>query len=400
MNYLIIIALVTINFIKIGFVKRKNKDEVYTAIDLDKEKEYHTLIKRINIGLILINIFTVGLSIVFNTKDMLAHIFALIILIASFIFVFIVNKNNYKSEFNVIRKREKHLYNMIINSILCIALLDRVGALKETGISSYISLLGFVLFIMNVIEITKFLKENKNMVKYKAKKEDYLEDIKTTLFIEKYNILKYMTVGIIIIILIYVNVPFSYVAYVLILILALVIYNSDLGKINKEKKKLYNNIINIHQNPGSLYIYQYKNHIEYTKNMMLFIILFVIGVLCFFLIGELEFFIIGLTLYMIVIYALLNKKKKTIEAAYNLNEELINKDKYKINLKKEFSDVIESHEILINNVFYKVVYVDDNKNIYISDNVLYNIKGIHDDINIYINTEDMEDYRVVEEGYY
>ena len=37
---------------------------------------------------------------------------------------------------------------------------------------------------------------------------------------------------------------------------------------------------------------------------------------------------------------------------------------------------------------------------YISESVLYNIKGIDDQINLYINTENMEDYIVVEESYY
>ena len=39
------------------------------------------------------------------------------------------------------------------------------------------------------------------------------------------------------------------------------------------------------------------------------------------------------------------EKKKTIDAAINLNEELIDKDKYKINIKKEFTDVIEYREL-------------------------------------------------------
>ena len=400
MNYIIIIFLIAADIFVKGYKKKKYDNELNKELDLYKTNNYIKLLRFLNIGIIVVNIFTVVLSFIFKAEDVLAHLIITIALIASYVVLLMSGNNKESNKYNIIEKKDKHLNKMFISLILEISLLDRVGVIRESSIGTYFTLFGILFLILNIIHIISFLRENKKITKFKAKKEDILEDIKTSLYINTSDIFTYLTVGIVIILIVFVNIPYSFIAYILFILLVLVIYNGDLAKINREKKKLYNNVINMNQKPGPLYIYQYKNHIETTKLMMLFTLLFIIALLSLYIVGDIEFLLISMNIYTIVIYSLLKKKKTLIEAAISLNEELIDKNKYKINIKDKYTDLIDYKEILINNVFYKIIYLDKNSNMYISESILYNLKGIDDQMNIYINTENMEDYVVVEESYY
>ena len=400
MNYIIIIILVALNLITVGYKTKKHKDEVTREIYDNRNRELNNLLNILNIGVIVVNILTIVLSVIFHVKDLVGHIVSVVALLATYILFMMNNKKKEKSSYNIIEHKDKHIYKMIINLVLEIVLIDRVGAIKDSDITSYLSLLAIVFLLINIVHIIKYLNENKAFVKFKARDKDILADINTSLYVETANIFKYATIGIVILLVMFVNIPYSFIAHILIIILLLTIYNSDLNKIKKEKKKLYNNIVDMNQKPGPLYIYQYKRHIEQTKCLFTIILLYVITILSCYLIGEWEFLIIGINIYTIVIYSLLKKKKKTIDAAICLNEELINKDKYKVNIKDEITNIIEYKELLLNINFYKIVFKDQNNNIYISESILYNLNNIYNDINLYINTENMEDYIVVEEEYY
>ena len=400
MNYIIIIILIALNLITVGYKTKKYNDEISREINDNRNRELNNLLNIINIGVIAVNLITIVLSVIFHVKDLVGHILSVVALIATYILFMMNNKKKDKGNYNIIEHKDKHIYKMIINLILEIVLLDRVGAIKESNITSYLSLLAIVFLVINIIHIIKFLNENKAITKFKASQKDILEDINTSLYIEKVDIFKYATVGIVILLVMFVKIPYSWIAHILIVILLYTMYNSDLSKIKKEKKKLYNNIVDMNQKPGPLFIYQYKRHIEQTKSLAIIILLYITSILSCYLIGELEFLLVGLNIYTIVIYTLLNKKKKTIEAAIRLNEELINKDKYKINIKDNITELIEFKELLLNIKFYKIVYKDKNSNIYISESILYDLSNVHNDLNLYINTENMEDYIVVEEEYY
>ena len=399
MNYIIIIVLICFNLFSIGLKPKKNKDELEEEINNYNRNRLYKILNRINIGIILINIITVIISIICSSKDLIAHIIFLIGLIASYA-VAITKKPIYKPKYNILKKEDKYFISLVTNVLYGISLVDRVGHIKENSIGTYLSLFGIIFFILNILVLLKYLNDHKSICKFNIKPEDKIIEINDSKYIETKNILSYIIIGLVIILVIFVNIPFAAVLYTLIGILALVMYNNDVNKITKNKKELYNNIINMHQKPGTLYIYQYKRHIETTKSIVLFLIIFVISLLSFYMIGEMEFLILAMNLYTIVIYTLLNNKKKNIDNIYSLNEDLIDKDKYKVNIRNQITEVIDYQELFVINNFYKVIYKDDNNNVYISDNVLYNLKGIENEVNIYIDTTNMYNYIVVEDNYY
>ena len=399
MNYIIIITLICINLFSFSLKSKKNNDEIKEAIKNHKKRYFYNIINKINIGIIIINIITLIISIVAGATDVIAHTIFLVGLILSYVYA-LTKKDKTEPKYNVMYKHDKYYPLLATNVIFATSLVDRVGHIKESNLGAFLSLFGIVFFILNIFVILKFLKENKSIIKYNAKETDIIKDTNYTTCIELKKIYSYILIGIIILLIIFINLLISPILYTLITILVLIIYSNDVNKINNEKTKLYNNVINLNQKPGTLYIYQYKKHIENTKSIILYIVLFIIALLTYYVVGEIEFLVLGMNLYIIVIYTLLNNKKKTIDSLYALNEDLIDKDKYKINLRNEITDVIEYTEILLANSFYKVIYKDENNNIYISEKILYNLKSIETDINIYINTTDMYDYIVVEDSYY
>ena len=399
MNYIIIITLICINLFSIGLKPKKNKDELENElVNYERNKRYK-IINKINIGIIIINIITVVISVICSAKDLIAHVIFLLGLIASYI-VSLSNKPKYSPKYNILKKEDNYFISLITNVLFGISLVDRVGHIKENSLGTYLSIFGIIFFILNILVLIKYLRDNKEFTKYNIKNEDKIEEIKDSKYIETKKILNYVIIGIIIILLVFVNVPFAPVIYTLLGLLAIVMYNNDINKITKNKKELYSNIINLHQKPGTLYAYQYKRHIENTKSIVLYLIIFVVSLLSYYMIGEMEFIVISMNLYLIVIYTLLNNKKKNINNIYSLNENLINKDKYKINLRNNITEVIEYNDLLVINNFYKIIYKDENNNIYISDRILYNLKGIENEVNIYINSTNMYDYIVVEDSYY
>jgi hypothetical protein len=152
--------------------------------------------------------------------------------------------------------------------------------------------------------------------------------------------------------------------------------------------------------PDQLFISKFKKNLTITNNIMLFIILFATLSITSYVVGEIEFILIALDMFLIVIFTLFEAKKEFIYSVYAIEPEHLNKNKYSVNIKDKITDLIDYKKLFVNIKLNKIIYVDKENNVYISDVVLYNVKDKQDNVDIYINSTNMNDYIVVEEGYY
>ena len=398
MNYIINVLLIGINIVLFGLKPKKNKNEYLDAINKNERIILLKELKIFNILLIIINIVFIVLQILSNNQFIVDIIVTLALLI-SFI-LSTRNKLDNKNKYTIIGDSNITLYRMIINALLLLIFMEKLVKIKDLYQLGIVSIIGLIPVIINLIRLLKLTKEYKDIIVYKAKKEDILTDIKTSLYIETANILKYLGLGIMIVFVMYVKINFAFILYILVVLLLFVIYNMKVGKINKEKKRVYDSIFSMKQMPGPMYTMQFKKDYNLATNIIIFTIMFALLSVTSYLVGEIEFIIIGLDIVLIALYLIIRTRKQFIYSIYSLNKEHINKDKYKININDNITDVIDYKNILLNINLYKIIYIDKNNNLYTSEIELYNIKDLYKDIEIYINNTNLNDYIVVEEEYY
>lgn len=400
MNYVINAILIAFNVISTAIEPKKEKNDVLEAI---KEHNKELLLKDykiLNIILIVMNIVFIVLKILFKVNFIADAIITPVLLVTFIIYANHNKKEKKEKKYNILGRDNKRLYKMMINLIILLVFIEKVASIKEIYAMGYLSFIGLVFAGINVARIISFFKENKEITKYSASREDYLEDIKNHLYIEKKKLLSYFGVGLIIGIVLFVRIPYGYAVYILITVLALIIYNSEVSRLKRDKRKTDDNIYRMNVDPGPVAVTRFKQILNNTSNLMLFIIMFATLSIISYVVGEIEFIVVAIDMQLIVTYTLFEAKRDYIYTVYALEKENINKEKYSVNIKDQITDVIEYKKLFVDLKLYKIVYVDKENNVYVSGIELYNIKDKHDNIEIYINSTNMNDYIVVEEEYY
>ena len=152
--------------------------------------------------------------------------------------------------------------------------------------------------------------------------------------------------------------------------------------------------------PGPVAVTKFKQMLNNTSNLMVYIIMFATLSIISYVVGEIEFIVVALDMMIIVTYTLFETKRDYIYTVYALEKENINKEKYSVVIKEQITDMIDYKKLFVDVKLNKIVYVDKENNVYVSGIELYNIKEKHDNVEIYINSTNMNDYIVVEEEYY
>ena len=400
MNYIICAIVICYNIISSLLIPKKSKNIILETINIHNKNLFIKDFKKLNVILIFINFVFTVLKIIYDA-NYLPDIILTICLLLSFLFYTLNNNVKKIKEYKVLMNNNSNiLYAMIINLIINIVFIEEVISIKELYTLGYLNLIALIFIIANITRIGKFLKKYKGLIKYKASSKDYLEDIKTSLYIEGSLLLKHFGVGIVITLLLYVKLPYAYIVYILFVILGLLIVKSMIDKLRKDLKKISNDIYNMNLNPSKLEVANLKRRIYISKTVLLIILILATLSITSYLVGEIEFIMFAINVYFVVMYLVLKYKKDFIFAVMALEKEHIDKNKYSISINDKITETIDYKNKLLNLNLYKIIYIDKDKNIYISDIELYNIKDKHDDIEINVNSTNMNDYIVVEEEYY
>ena len=400
MNYVIDALLIAFNVISTAIKPKKEKNDVLEAIkDHNKQlllKDY----KILNIMLIFLNIVFIVLKIIFGVNYIADIILTPILLVTFILYVNHTKSKKKEKKYNILGRDNKRLYKMLINLIILLVFIEKVASIKEIYAMGYLSFIGLIFVGINIARIIGFFKENKDITKYSASREDYLEDINNHLYIEKKKLLNYFGIGLIIGIVLFVRIPYGYAVYILLTVLALIIYNSEVSRIKRDKKKTDDNIFRMNVDPGPVAVTRFKQMINNTSNLMIYIIMFATLSIISYVVGEIEFIVVALDMVIIVTYTLFETKRDYTYTVYALEKENINKEKYSVVIKDQITDTIDYKKLFVDVKLNKIVYVDKENNVYVSGIELYNIKEKHDNVEIYINSTNMNDYIVVEEEYY
>ena len=302
--------------------------------------------------------------------------------------------------------KDRYVLNLILMSsfsYLTIYTASLINHLNRVGVvySNILSCIQVFFLLVNIVYVISFLMKNKDYVSlYSNAERDYIKEIKFNSIIEIKKLFDYSVIMLIYILLICSNIPLSYVAYVILLIVLYLIYTSKVKKIANEKKKLEKNI---HRNiePGAVYAFCFNRDIERTRQMHLIVIFLVISFLTYYLEGESAFIFITLNLFAIYLYVIIYSKKDLIKLLYSLDENLIDQDVYSILINDDLTEIKKIKYITVNNVFYKIIYVSDNKQVFESNLVLYDPTNYIKDIKIFINKDNLDDYIfMIEDLYY
>ena len=302
--------------------------------------------------------------------------------------------------------KDRYVLNLILMSsfsYLTIYTASLINHLNRVGVvySNILSCIQVFFLLVNIVYVISFLMKNKDYVSlYSNAERDYIKEIKFNCIIEIKKIFDYSVIMLIYILLICSNIPLSYVAYVIFLIVLYLIYTSKVKKIAIENKKLEKNI---HRNiePGAVYAFCFNRDIVRTRQMHLIVIFLVISFLTYYLEGESAFIFITLNLFAIYLYVIIYSKKDLIKLLYSLDESLIDQDVYSILINDDLTEIRKIKYIPVNNIFYKIIYVSDNKQVFESNLVLYDPTNYIKDIKIFINKDNLDDYIfMIEDLYY
>lgn len=404
MIYLIYIITIAINiyYSSIHKSKKINREDKYCILKENTiKKEILKYLQTINLVTLITNTISIIINSVLNNKLNIIDIIGYFIHLLSYILL--INSKNYKklkkgNETLKLSKEQKNKNQINLLTISSIILMQRVGGINNSEYLLIIYTLTLIFSLTIFINFIKLLINNKNIIRFNPKREeDYLEDIRFSNKIYLKNIINYVAFIFIYILIIFVNLPYSWIIYILICSILLYTLLDKIKKFKHQSNKLIKTIYILKNAPGIKYAFEFYKDIISAKNIIITLLLFITSLVIFYLTNTSAFIIITIELFNIYLYNYICNKKKLIKYISSLNEEFIDKKKY--TLEKNFPiNYIEEIEIF-KNKFYKIMYIDLNENIYSSNLILYDPENILNNIKVYINPNNEEYIMIIKELY-
>ena len=408
--YILLISLISIIKKKINIKSEKSDDYIY----INKTKLHNIsilkeFIKKVCIAIISIDILYFIIVLLYNKEINIIKL----ILNALLIIVLILNYTSLEHKCSKINKQydynrlnfneKKHPIIIIYNLIISLILIKRVGEISIINLSLIINLLIFILTLIDLSFIITFLYKNKNIICFSTdNNNDLIKPINFYKKIEIGKLYNYVIYIIIYILIIYCKIPYMYVLHITIAIISFLIINKKIKKINKEQDLLYKNVTILNNKPGAIYAFEFEKDIEFTKNMVIITVLYILSVIIFYSLGTTAFLSITIQSYILIVYELLKSKKNLIKLVYSLDENYINKEIYDVKQTSPVTIIenINFNFINLKQTFYRVIYIDNNKNVFESNIILYDPELYLKNINIYINSKNINDYIIITEELY
>ncbi len=253
----------------------------------------------------------------------------------------------------------------------------------------------FIIF-STITFIINLLINNKEYCTYTYNKEHYLDDAKfyNKIDIKKgFNHLVYLTAYIV---FFYINIPFIFIFYILLIGFLIYLIKRKIKKINNESDKLYKSISLLKNKPGIIYPFEFVRDILLLKKMVIFTIMLFYSTIIYYGLGESIFTYTAMIMYIYLLYTIISDKLYLIKYISSLNEKFINKNKYTIKENKNINyiDTIK----IFNITLYRLIIVDTIT--YESNIIIYDPEYRIDNIDIRINKSNIYDYITLEKKLY
>ena len=237
------ILLIILNILCIYLLNKKYKNKNINEYSKEKIKFYKkklkSLISTLNISYLLIYICYFILLALNNTFKMPE------------ICLFIVNMILYTT---LLLKCKIGAYNgEIINKVLIgkqelmillpIILIMTVEKINNYELSDIIMIiLSILILISSVVIVILFFIENRGIIVYNVKEENYIQDIKFNNRIQVNKIFNAFIYIFAYIVFAYIRIPFQYLIYILIGVLLIIVINNKIKKITYQSDKLYKSV--------------------------------------------------------------------------------------------------------------------------------------------------------------
>ena len=104
---------------------------------------------------------------------------------------------------------------------------------------------------------------------------------------------------------------------------------------------------------------------------------------------------ITIQLYILLIYEIFISKNKLIRLLSALDENFVNRNEYNIVQNNKISYIKKIHWISKKITFFKLIFIDNNNNIYNSELILYDPELYIKKIKLYLNSKDISDYIIM-----
>ena len=365
MTYFIVLILIGINILFLLYNPKK-LDEIRKEITYNK-------IKVLKKDLIILNVLTIGANLIYiiislitgdGNSNLLVDIVSVVGEVVTLALVLI--SKSYKT--NYILKSRRSRMSMVIGLLLVMII---VGDRQVTN-NNITPIILIVCFILGIILTAKDV-----LISFKIKDK-----------VIKSNIEYFTIVAFLVMVLIYINIPFSYVAFVILSVLLVLVYLNKIKKISTEKSKL-KKIIEINEKPGNEYILEFYKDLMNTEELIQYVLVFIVALVLNIVIN-INYIYISMYLILVVVNIRMSSYKRQLKMHQGIEKEQSKRYQPLDNIK--FNTIDQNEFLLLNEDFLKVYYIKDNL-IYMSEIILYNVQENElDNIKLYINTSNNNDY--------
>ena len=365
MTYFIVLILIGINILFLLYNPKK-LDEIRKEITYNK-------IKVLKKDLIILNVLTIGANLIYiiislitgdGNSNLLVDIVSVVGEVVTLALVLI--SKSYKT--NYILKARRSRMSMVLGLLLVMII---VGDRQVTN-NNITPIILIVCFILGIVLTAKDV-----LISFKIKDK-----------VIKSNIEYFTIVAFLVMVLIYINIPFSYVAFVILSVLLVLVYLNKIKKISTEKSKL-KKIIEINEKPGNEYILEFYKDLMNTEELIQYVLVFIVALVLNIVIN-INYIYISMYLILVVVNIRMSSYKRQLKMHQGIEKEQSKRYQPLDNIK--FNTIDQNELLLLNEDFLKVYYIKDNL-IYMSEIILYNVQENElDNIKLYINTSNNNDY--------
>lgn len=365
MTYFIVLILIGINILFLLYNPKK-LDEIRKEIAYNK-------IKVLKKDLIILNVLTIGANLIYiiislitgdGNSNLLVDIVSVVGEVVTLALVLI--SKSYKT--NYILKARRSRMSMVLGLLLVMII---VGDRQVTN-NNITPIILIVCFILGIVLTAKDV-----LISFKIKDK-----------VIKSNIEYFTIVAFLVMVLIYINIPFSYVAFVILSVLLVLVYLNKIKKISTEKSKL-KKIIEINEKPGNEYILEFYKDLMNTEELIQYVLVFIVALVLNIVIN-INYIYISMYLILVVVNIRMSSYKRQLKMHQGIEKEQSKRYQPLDNIK--FNTIDQNELLLLNEDFLKVYYIKDNL-IYMSEIILYNVQENElDNIKLYINTSNNNDY--------
>ena len=402
----IFMILLNLLFIYLFKYRKKNNNEYEKEKNIFNKLKLKKINRVVNIGYILINaiyyiimLLSIDLNII-NNFVLNTSIF-IISVIVYLIAETITKRKNIR--FKLIDKKTISMKEyMYIISFYILFIVEKTSISynftninEQNFINTFniiIYLVAIIMLIISSLIIIIYIKNNSKYFIMTNTSENYLEDINFYKKIELRKVFNHVIYITAYIVFFYANIPFIFIFYIVALLILLYFTYNKVKKIKNESSRVYRTVTIANTKPGIIYAFQFTKDLLLLKKLLIFITMFVLSIIVYYGLGESIFAILSISIYLILLYTIIEDKIYLIRYLSSLNSSFINEKEYSI-LQNKKIDYIESINIF-GIILYRLIIIDTV--CYESNIIIYNPELIIDSIDIRINKSNILDYITLE----